>query len=62
MTTVAQMRLFCCFVAIAELAHTSGRLTAQRGWIARVPAGGGWQRGVADRAAGAAGVPVPLDA
>jgi hypothetical protein len=25
MTTVAQMRLFCCFVAIAgELAHTSG--------------------------------------
>ena len=49
MTTVAQMRLFCCFVAMAgELAHSSVRWTGQRGWTARVPAGGGWQRGVAD--------------
>jgi hypothetical protein len=63
MMTVAQIRLFWCFVALAgELAHTSGRWTGQHDWTARVPTGGGWQRGVADRAAGAAGVPVPLDA
>lgn len=49
----------------------AGAESALRGWIdrrgsspetARTAAGGGWQRGVADRAAGAAGVPVPLDA
>ena len=63
MTTVAPIRLLRCFVAIAgELAHTSVRWTGQRGWTAQVPGGGGWQRGVADRAAGAAGVPMPLDA
>jgi hypothetical protein len=40
MTTVARIRLFCCFVAVAgELAHTSGRWTAQHGWVRS----GAWQ-------------------
>lgn len=57
MTMVALIGLFCCSVAIAaELARIPGR------WSARVPARRGWQGGVADRAAGAAGVPVPSGA
>jgi hypothetical protein len=34
MTAVAQIRLFChCVAVVGELAHTSGRWTAQHGWV-----------------------------